>query len=400
MKVLQIMPSVSLVYGGPSQMIRGLSAALAHQGVDLTLITTNSNGDVDQAPLDVPLNTPIQEEGYQVYYFRCAPARRYKFSLGLLQWLWHHAPEFDVAHIHALFSPVSTAAAVVCRWRGLPYILRPLGTLDPADLRKKRWLKQWYGTWLEGPNLGGAAAVHFTSQEEARVSHRFGAKTRDVVIPLGVQGLSGVAGSQGVGMDRPQAKATLRSSLGIAEDCPLLLFMSRLDPKKGLDLLIPALEQLRSEGVMFHWLVAGANPQDPTYGDQVKQRVEASNLSPCTSFLGFVQGEQKRSLLAAADVFTLPSYYENFGIAVAEAMGAGLPVVITPGVYIWQELQEAGAGWIVPLTVEGLAQGLREALTRADLRVLRGRQAQTYARRQYNWQTIAEQMIQVYESLI
>ncbi|MGB3559009.1 MAG: glycosyltransferase, partial [Geitlerinemataceae cyanobacterium] len=136
LKILQIVPSISLVYGGPSQMVLGLSEALARQGVEVTVLTTNANGDVGQPPLNVPLNEPVSKNGYQVRYFSCSPLRRYKFSLELLRWLWKHAAEYDVAHIHALFSPVTTAAAWVARQRNLPYILRPLGTLDPADLQK------------------------------------------------------------------------------------------------------------------------------------------------------------------------------------------------------------------------------------------------------------------------
>ena len=133
MRILQIVPSISLIYGGPSQMVLGLSKALAAEGLDVTILTTDSNGDAGQKPLEVPIAQPIAQEGYQLIYFRCFPFRRYKYSLPLLDWLETHAKEYDLAHIHALFSPVSTAAATIARKQNLPYILRPLGTLDPAD---------------------------------------------------------------------------------------------------------------------------------------------------------------------------------------------------------------------------------------------------------------------------
>jgi glycosyltransferase involved in cell wall biosynthesis len=392
LKVLQIVPSVSLVYGGPSQMVLGLSAALARQGVDILILTTNSNGDTGQPPLDVPLNCPVFQEGYQIRYFPCAPFRRYKFSLGLLQWLRVHGCEYDLAHIHALFSPVSTAAATIARWQQIPYILRPLGTLDPADLRKKRQLKQLYGQWLERPNLAKAAAVHFTSAQEARVSERFGAKTRDVVIPLGVTGLAEIGSPQA----KQASSRQIRESCQIPDDRPLLLYLSRLDPKKGLELLIPALETLQAEGVVFHWILAGSNPQDPTYEQAIHHRIRTSPLQQCTTIAGFVQGDRKQTLLQGADLFVLPSYYENFGIAVAEAMAAGLPVVISDQVYIWEAIVEAQAGWVTPCNEQALTEELRLALSSAPLRIERGHNAQIYAQKHYSWDAIAQQTLRLY----
>ena len=227
MRILQIVPSISLIYGGPSQMVLGLAPALARQDIKITILTTDSNGDTGQKPLDVPLNSVIEQDGYEIIYFKCSPFRRYKFSVGLLKWLNNHASEYNLAHIHALFSPVSSTAAAVCRAKKLPYILRPLGTLDPADLRKKKQLKQLYAAVLERPNITKAAAIHFTSEQEAKVSHRFGATTRDLVIPLGVKN-----GEIEISGDR---RINICAKYNIPDNTPLVLFMSRIDPKKGLD---------------------------------------------------------------------------------------------------------------------------------------------------------------------
>jgi len=391
MRILQIVPSISLIYGGPSQMVLGLAPALARQGVEVTVLTTDSNGDIDQKPLDVPLNRPVEQDGYQIIYFRCAPFRRYKFSLDLLKWLNRHAQEFDLAHIHALFSPVSSAAAAVCRKQKLPYILRPLGTLDPADLRKKRQLKQLYAAILERPNLAGAAAIHFTSVQEAKVSERFGVSTRDLVIPLGVippQSLLKKGGSM------------KRSQLGIAEGVPLVLFMSRIDPKKGLNLLIPALEKLLDLGLNFHFVLAGTNPQDPNYEEKIKSQIQASPLRSHTTITGFVTGEVKGNLLQAADLFVLPSYYENFGIAVAEAMVAGVPVIISDQVHICQEIRDSESGWVSQLDVAEITELLRIALQNPLERQRRGLHAQEYALKHYSWDAIARQTIQAYDQIL
>ena len=368
-------------------MVRGLSAALASQGVEVTVLTTDSNGDAGQPPLDVPLDKPVEQDGYQVRYFRCSPFRRYKFSLTLLHWLRQHGKEFDLAHIHALFSPVSTAAARVARKQQLPYILRPLGTLDPADLRKKRWLKQIYGLLLEKPNLAGAAGIHFTSVQEAKISERFGTHTRDFVIPLGVS------------LPALPPKGEARTQLKIPDDQPLVLFMSRIEPKKGLNLLIPALERLLVEGIQFHFVLAGTNPQDPDYESEIIQQIKASPLSACTKITGFVTGELKAALLQDADLFVLPSYYENFGIAVAEAMVTGTPVVISDQVYIWQDIRNAEAGWVCPCEVNALIQLLQEALQDISERQRRGKNAHDWATANYSWDAITRHMIQTYQKI-
>ncbi|MBW4557828.1 MAG: hormogonium polysaccharide biosynthesis glycosyltransferase HpsP [Trichormus sp. ATA11-4-KO1] len=396
MKILQVVPSISLVYGGPSQMVLGLAAALAKEKVEVTILTTDSNGDSGQKPLDVPLNNPVKQDGYEIIYFRCAPFRRYKFSLDLLQWLRIHACEFDLAHIHALFSPVSSAAAIVCRQQKLPYILRPLGTLDPADLRKKKQLKQLYVGLVERRNIAGAAAIHFTSDQEAKISARFGVSTQDLVIPLGVIPHEEDGEMGGVG----DGGSVARNQWGIPKDVPLVLFMSRIDQKKGLNLLIPALEKLLAVGVDFHFVLAGTNSQDPDYEQKIKSQIANSSLRSHTTVTGFVSGELKASLLQAADLFVLPSYYENFGIAVAEAMVAGIPVVISDQVHIWQQVRDSESGWVGVTKVQALVELLQEALQNPQERQRRGLNAQQYALQNFSWNAIARQIISAYQQIL
>ncbi|MEG4030657.1 MULTISPECIES: hormogonium polysaccharide biosynthesis glycosyltransferase HpsP [unclassified Microcoleus] len=388
MRILQIIPSISLVYGGPSQMVLGLSAALAAKNIDVTIITTDSNGDIGQLPLDVPLNQPLQQNGYQIIYFRCYPWRRYKFSLSLLQWFNENARQFDLAHIHALFSPVTTLAATIARGHKLPYIMRPCGMLDPADLQKKKRLKQIYATLLERPNLAGAAAIHFTSKEEAKISERFGLGStgkmpvpQDLVIPLGV-------------------RADFYSDILPDSEIPIILFMSRIEPKKGLELLISALETILAEGINFHFVLAGSNPQDAGYETKIKEKIQNSSLGKSTTITGFVSGDSKIALLRKADLFVLPSYYENFGIAVAEAMAAGVPVAISDRIHIAEDIQQAEAGWVEPLEVGAIANSIKSALLNPQERQRRGLNGQEYARKHYNWDAIAQQTIDAYQQIL
>lgn len=393
LKVLQIVPSISLVYGGPSQMVRGVSSALARQGAEVTVLTTDANGDEGQAPLDVPLNQPVDTDGYQTIYFRCAPFRRYKFSLPLLRWLGQHGENYDLVHIHALFSPVTSMAATVARQKQLPYILRPLGTLDPADLAKKKQFKQIYATLLERPNIQGAAALHFTSEQEAKVSERFGATTRDMVLPLGVV-------LPDFSCTDTEAQRLIRQRYGIPDGVPILLFMSRIDPKKGLDLLLPALKSLHQAGKPFHFVLCGGNPQDQGYVDAIGKQVENSVLKDCTTVTGFVTGALKAQILQAADIFVLPSYYENFGIAVAEAMVAGKPVVISDQVHIWPDIQSSQSGWVTPCDQAALTESLAKALTNREECRQRGENARRCAQENYSWDAIATRMITTYHQLL
>ncbi|MGB3292435.1 MAG: glycosyltransferase, partial [Phormidesmis sp.] len=307
-------------------------------------------------------------------------------------WLWQNAHRYDIAHIHALFSPASTSAATVCRWQKLPYIMRPLGTLDPADLEKKKRVKQLYASLLERPNLAGAAAIHFTSELESKVSERFGVSTPDMVIPLGVA-LPELP-------ERAVAKAAIRAQFRIPAEHPIVLFMSRIDPKKGFDLLLPALSELYQRNQPFHFFLCGANPQDRAYENSIRQQIENSPWADWATLSGFVSGDLKAQILSAADVFVLPSYYENFGIAVAEAMAARLPVIVSDQVHIWPAIQESNAGWVVPTEVAALTEALGEALEKDEVRSQRGQNAQRCAEENYSWQAIAQHITDAYQQLL
>jgi len=180
----------------------------------------------------------------------------------------------------------------------------------------------------------------------------------------------------------------------------LVLFMSRIDPKKGLDLLIPALEILLDKGLKFHFVLAGTNPQDPSYEQQIQVQIKNSTLQKYTTITGFVTGELKSALLDAADLFVLPSYYENFGIAVAEAMVAGTPVIISDQVHMCQEVRDSESGWVSTVAVPALVELLRDALQNPEECQRRGLNAKEYALQNYSWNAIARQIIQAYKEVL
>ncbi|MEO0646086.1 MAG: glycosyltransferase, partial [Cyanobacteria bacterium J06650_10] len=260
-----------------------------------------------------------------------------------------------------------------------------------ADLNKKKQIKKVYASLFERPNLAGAAAIHFTSDLESKVSERFGVKTPDMVVPLGVA-LPNLP-------DRSESQRMIREQFNIPDERPIVLFMSRIDPKKGFDLLLPALEKVYKNNTPFHFFLCGANPQDRDYENSIREQIESSDWAQWATLSGFVSGELKAKILSAADVFVLPSYYENFGIAVAEAMAAKIPVVISDQVHIWPAIEQSASGWVVPTEEAPLVAALSSALADGDERSRRGENAQQCAKENYSWDAIAKRLTIEYQKL-
>jgi glycosyltransferase involved in cell wall biosynthesis len=160
------------------------------------------------------------------------------------------------------------------------------------------------------------------------------------------------------------------------------------------------LEKLLTAGFDFHFILAGTNPQDPAYEAKIQSKIENSSLKLCTTITGFVTGKVKTTLLQYADLFVLPSYYENFGIAVAEAMVAGTPVVISDQVHIYQQIIDSQSGWVGKTDVESIFELLKTALLNPQECQRRGLNAKEYALNHFSWDAIAQQVIQAYQEII
>jgi glycosyltransferase involved in cell wall biosynthesis len=177
-----------------------------------------------------------------------------------------------------------------------------------------------------------------------------------------------------------------------------ILYLSRLDPKKGIDLLLRALSKLAGEARAFELVVAGSG--DPAYQEQVKAMIGDMRLSAITKLVGFVDGAEKGSLLKSADLFVLSSYHENFGIAVAEAMAASLPVIVTDRVNIHEEIQKGGAGLVVSPTVDSVCAAIRKMLDDPELRVSMGKRGSQLVANKFSPVTITQDTLQVYQDVI
>ena len=359
--------------------------ALRNQGIEAEIVTTNDNGDLY---LDVPLGDRIMYEDVPIWFLpRCSlPMKEFIFSTALTKWLWQHIGDYDLVHNHYLFSYASSCAGLFARINKIPYVVRTIGQLTPWALTQSRFKKQVYTSLIERRNLNHATAIHCTASGEAEDVRKFGIKTPTITLPLGV--------------DRPEvisaAKSQLHQLYNIPGERQIILFLSRLHCKKRPDLLIKSLNKVIASNPNAHLIVAGSGEAD--YTNYLKELVESHNLTNCVTFTGFVAGEEKQTVLQGSDMFVLPSYSENFGIAVAEAMIAGLPVIITPGVQIAPEVEAANAGIIIDGEIE-LVNAITKLLDSTQLRSQLSQNAVDLAAQRYSWETIATQLISSYAEI-
>jgi glycosyltransferase involved in cell wall biosynthesis len=343
MRVLHVIPSIGLARGGPSVVVRTLAQAQAEQGIQVHIAATDDDGPARRS---VPHQSPYTECNVTYWIFP-RQTRYYLFSLPLTRWLRKHVSEYDVVHIHALFSYSSVAAAFAASMAGVPYVVRPLGTLSAWSMKnRRRWIKRLSFRLIESHILRAAAAVHFTSRQESTEAQNLGIPHHGVIIPNPVA-LESV---------KPREISAKRAS----EQSQVVLFLSRLDPKKGLDLLLPAFAEVRTRFPEAVLVIAGDG--EPAFVAALKQQAQSLGLDSAVSWAGFLQGEPKNAALEDADVFILPSYSENFGVSVVEAMAVGLPVVVSDQVGIHQEIEAAQAGLVSTCDVQSLARVLIEIL--------------------------------------
>jgi glycosyltransferase involved in cell wall biosynthesis len=389
MKVLHVIPSLSPSLGGPPQVAMRLVQALRRSGIDAEIVTTNHDGE---HPLDVPLGErvdyqPEADITVPVWFFPHArPAlKEFIFSSALTRWLWQNIDRYDVLDNHYLFSYAPTCAGAIARHKNIPYTVRTMGQLTPWALAQSQTKKRIYTALIERHNLQRAHAIHCTTAAEAEDVRRFGITTPTVTLPLGVESIANHA----------TAAADLRNQYGIAATTPIILFLSRVHYKKRPDLLLRALSQLGDR--RFHAIFAGSGESE--YLDELQHLAQSLNLSDRVTFVGLITGKAKELHLQGSDLFVLPSFSENFGIAVAEALAAGLPVIITPGVQIAPEVAAAQAGLVVEGEVNAVAAAIARLLDDPDQRRRLGEQGQRLAAQRYCWKAIATDLIPIYEQI-
>jgi glycosyltransferase involved in cell wall biosynthesis len=381
-KILHVVPTYlpAWRHGGPIRAVHGLCRALAARGHAVTVFTT----DVDTGGA-VPVGQPVPLDGVEVWYFPVAAPRRLYRAPAMAVALAARLREVDLVHLHSVFLWPTAAAARAAVRAGVPYLLAPRGMLVRDLLRRRGRLRK--ALWIrlvERRTLARAAGFHATSTLEAEQAAELGLRLPPVfVVPNGVE--PEIWGGEEAAL-APPVRAVLQRE-------PFLLFLGRLSWKKGLDRLVAALAHVPGA------TLALAGP-DEQCRSQLERQARKLGVADRVVFLGPVDGEDRAALLHRATALVLPSYSENFGNAVLEAMAAGRPVVVTQEVGLAAPVEQSGAGVVVEGEPHRLGAALRDLIADPCRAAEMGRRGARLAVEQFGWEAIGRDMEAVYETAV
>jgi glycosyltransferase involved in cell wall biosynthesis len=307
-------------------------------------------------------------------------------SIPLARALDRAVPQADVVHLHSLYLFHTWYTARLCRRHGVPYLLRPHGTLDPFLWRRHRARKAVLEALFQNRVLREAAAIHYTAEEEMRLATPYVQGAPGVVVP------NGLDLAEYVNLPERGAFRIKHPEIGSRR---IVLFLSRLNFKKGLDVLIPAFARAARRHDDLHLVIAG--PDDGQLG-AAQGWVAEQGIGGRTTFVGMLDHPGKLACFRDAAMFVLPSYSENFGIAIVEAMACGLPVAISDRVNIWREIEAAGAGLVAPPTVDDVERQIERLATEPAAAAM-GERGQRLVAEKFAWSKIARGLESVYRTL-
>ena len=385
MRVLQVVPRIAPQSGGPSIALPGLARCLTNHGVDTTLLTTTAGSN---GRSDVSLGQPVVRDGIRyVFHHVLAIGGRYGLAPAMWTTLRRTIATYDIVHIHWLYDFSSIAAARAAIAAGVPFVVQLNGSLDPHLRRKNQLVKRLYMATVGRPLLTRAAALVFTSEQE-RALASYGPRRPEWIVPVGLDA------STFTQVPRP---GTFRATFP-AVDGPFLLFVGRLSRQKGLDLLLGAFARLARERDHLRLVLAGPDPEG--YGAHLKALAERLGVQQRTLFAGLLTHEMKLAALVDAELFVLPSYAENFGAVITEALACGLPVVVSDQVNIHRELAASGVATVVQCSVDSVASGIAAALddTTSHQRIATLGPALVQAH--YTWDAIVPALVAKYADAI
>lgn len=366
-------------------MVKKIVPELEARGHSVEVWTTNADGkDV----LPVETGQPIRWQEMTVTFHTLGRPKAYLVSWDMVRTLRRRVAEFDVVHIHSLYRFHTLVAARIAKSRGVPYIIQAHGALDPWNRRRRRLAKHAYHALLEDAHLNRAAAIVCTSAQEEDGIRDLGYKGRIEIVPLGV--------------DPPEAhvsEATSNPALAMVQpDHRLISFVGRISSVKGIDLLVDSFVAVAKAFPRAHLVVAGPD-QDGTL-EELGRSVASLGLAERVSFPGPITSTTRDWLLQRSSVFVLPSAGESFGLAVAEAMAAGCPVVVTPRVAIQDMVARAGAGIVAERSAPALAQAISSLLADPARAAAMGRAGSDAVRAALSWEALVREMESVYRTVV
>ena len=382
MKVLHVIPSLSSLRGGPTFVVKTLASHQARAGVEVHVAATDDDGCARQS---VPLGKPLSSDGVTYWYFGRS-TRTYTSSVGLTSWLLRHTAEFDLVHIHSVFSFPATVSAAVARLQSVPYVVRPLGVLNRWGLGSGRaWAKRFSIRWIESGILRRAAAVQFSSAKERAETAEVCALGKTAVIANPVE------------LDATVQRGLFRAAHPSIGGRRIVLFLARLDPVKGIELLLDAFRIVRAANPQVVLAIAGSGA--PGYRLALGARAVQLGIAADVIWTGFLDRTAKTQALADADVFVVPSQSESFGLAAVEALAAGVPTVMTDGVGIADEVASNGAGLVVPADSRALADAIERVLSEPELAARLSHRGVSLVRSRYQSDAVAAQVMQLYTEI-
>jgi glycosyltransferase involved in cell wall biosynthesis len=344
LKLLHIMTSVDPKGGGPREGVYQRGVFLEKMGHSVSIVT-----------LDDPREEFLRDLPLTVHAL--GPSHgSYRYNARLVPWLRAHAHEYDSVIVNGIWQYPSFAAWRVLHKAGIPYFVFVHGMLDPwfKEEYPLKHLKKWlYWPWAEYRVLRDARAVLFTSEEERRLARRsfWLYRANELVVPYGTSSPP---------PDRERCREKFLATYPELRGRRILLFFGRIHEKKGCDMLVEAFAKLAAGDPALHLVIAG--PGRPPLVDSLKDLARTHGAADRISWPGMLQGDLKWGAFYCAEVFVLPSHQENFGIAVAEALGCGLPVLISDKVNIWREVESDKAGLTDSDTLAGTESLLRRWL--------------------------------------
>ena len=387
MRILMVVPALGAVYGGPSKSVLELTQAIGNlginSGISIDVVTTNANGN---EKLEVPLHTWIDKENYRVQYFSYWDILDYKFTISLTSWLFKNVQNYSLVHTNAIFSYPTLPVYWACQFHRIPYVITPRGMLEPWALAYKAWKKNLYFSLLEKPALKKASCIHMLASTEAERIKPIGLTTPVVVVP------NGIHRSQ---FEIQHDPLIFYKQFPETKEKKLIIFLGRIDPKKGLDLLTIAFKKIHQQFKDTHLVIAG--PDNVNYTAVVKKDLTDNDCLEAVTFTGIITGELKYSALAAASIYVAPSYSEGFSMSVLEGMAAGLPCVITTGCN-FPEASEVAK--IVNIDSEEITNAIVSLLENPEQAKVMGDRARKLILENYTWDQIAAKMVAIYSKII